>query len=53
MRLYIRAAITKWDLERLYPGYSPNIKASKAHVDLAERESAEPEGGGEDGGERE
>lgn len=41
MRQYVRAWITRWDLMRLYPGYTPEIQTDTYVPDLSEREGLE------------
>ena len=38
MRQYVRAWITRWDLMRLFPGYSPEIETANYVPDLSERQ---------------
>ncbi|MHB8394554.1 MAG: BREX system ATP-binding domain-containing protein [Candidatus Dormibacteria bacterium] len=38
MRQYVRAWITRWDLMRLFPGYSPDIETANYVPDLSERQ---------------
>ncbi len=41
MRMHMREWITRWDLERLDPGYTADIEAERLRPDLTEREGME------------
>jgi hypothetical protein len=41
MRQHVRDWITRWDLNRLYPGYQPEIEVKEVEPDLSERPDLE------------